>query len=443
MAIVTRYFSTTSAGAGDGTTWADRAMLFPTSITVNSGTWSGPFTYGETVTQTGTGATAVVELAGGSGTRFNVSSVSGSPNNSGVWTGGTSGATVTPTAVPSSHNWSEVIRGFNFSASDGLECRVGPGEYTVVQTMQTSLFASPPTVLNGLQIVAAYSDGTRWVPPDPGWRSTQPVWDTSDMPIFICGTATSVQVLNLADCVFYGIFLKPGPSGTFTSIVGTSGNTHWCHGLLNTGGNSSIFSNSACRHCSTIVTSSIGSGQLFSSGGYNCRGVNQNAGNTGVGFGTSSGSLFYCTSIGARKPFVQNNSFNNQVIGLFNCLAVGDGAAGSRGLEHQTASATARSRVLKTLITNCETGIYSTASPNAEVIDSAINGATTQINYVASISQEVLTGSESLTDLFVDHVNGDYRIKYGSAYWGLGIGAGDEPAPSGGGGSLSQIIGAA
>lgn len=34
MAIVTRYFSTASAGAGDGTTWADRAELFP------SGNWS-------------------------------------------------------------------------------------------------------------------------------------------------------------------------------------------------------------------------------------------------------------------------------------------------------------------------------------------------------------------------------------------------------------------
>lgn len=34
MSIVTRYFSTSSAGAGDGTTWADRAALF------SSGTWS-------------------------------------------------------------------------------------------------------------------------------------------------------------------------------------------------------------------------------------------------------------------------------------------------------------------------------------------------------------------------------------------------------------------
>jgi hypothetical protein len=34
MAIVTRYFSTASAGAGDGTTWADRAALF------SAGNWS-------------------------------------------------------------------------------------------------------------------------------------------------------------------------------------------------------------------------------------------------------------------------------------------------------------------------------------------------------------------------------------------------------------------
>lgn len=38
MAVVTRYFSTTSAGAGDGTTWADRAELLP------SGNWSSIIT---------------------------------------------------------------------------------------------------------------------------------------------------------------------------------------------------------------------------------------------------------------------------------------------------------------------------------------------------------------------------------------------------------------
>src|SRR5689334_12015839 len=34
MAITTRYFSTTGAGAADGTTWADRAALF------SAGNWS-------------------------------------------------------------------------------------------------------------------------------------------------------------------------------------------------------------------------------------------------------------------------------------------------------------------------------------------------------------------------------------------------------------------
>ena len=38
MAVVTRYFSTTSAGAGDGTTWADRAALF------SGGNWSSIIT---------------------------------------------------------------------------------------------------------------------------------------------------------------------------------------------------------------------------------------------------------------------------------------------------------------------------------------------------------------------------------------------------------------
>jgi hypothetical protein len=57
----------------------------------------GPFRHGETITQTGTSATAKVFMDTYTGTTtLYVYDVVGSENNSGVWTGGTSGATATP-----------------------------------------------------------------------------------------------------------------------------------------------------------------------------------------------------------------------------------------------------------------------------------------------------------------------------------------------------------
>jgi len=108
VAIVTRYFGVTSAGAGDGTTWADRAALFD-----------------------------------GSG------------------------------------NWSTVITGFDFSGSDSLECRVGPGTHECTQGLTTGLWTNPPTVTNQLVLLSADSNGDRLPVPAPDWTAARPVWDVS------------------------------------------------------------------------------------------------------------------------------------------------------------------------------------------------------------------------------------------------------------------------
>jgi hypothetical protein len=67
------------------------------AIVIAGSVASGTFTTGETVTQSGTGATAKFHFIQ---TNMYVDTVTGSPNNSGTWTGGSSGATFTPTAVP-------------------------------------------------------------------------------------------------------------------------------------------------------------------------------------------------------------------------------------------------------------------------------------------------------------------------------------------------------
>lgn len=60
----------------------------------------GPFRHGETVTQATTGATGIVFFDTYTGTTtLYVHTVTGTPNNSAVWTGGTTGATASPSTI--------------------------------------------------------------------------------------------------------------------------------------------------------------------------------------------------------------------------------------------------------------------------------------------------------------------------------------------------------
>lgn len=71
--------------------------------TTAAGVVSGPLRHGETITQATTAATAVVirdQYGSGAAQTVYVWNTTGSPNNSAVWTGGTSGATFTPNLVP-------------------------------------------------------------------------------------------------------------------------------------------------------------------------------------------------------------------------------------------------------------------------------------------------------------------------------------------------------
>lgn len=361
MAVVTRFFSTTSAGAGDGTTWANRAALF------------------------------------------------------------------------SSGNWSSVITGFNFAGSDSLEARVGPGNYTCGQTLASGLFSNPPTVLNPVIIMACDSSGNNWSPPNPGWVSAQPTWDTTGMPVITCGSALSVTAANLANAFFFGLSWRPGPSGHFTTLF-NNGIFVWNYILLNVGGNQGIGGGSCnFSNCSAVITANIGSAS--GAGGmegnmFNCRCETNNTGNTCPGMNIQSGSITNCTSVGWVTAFRQANSGSALTIALTNSLGAVRSTTGTEGLRHSTASATARSRMIKTLIVDAVTGVASSASANTEIIGCVFNNVSTPIGYSTNMLTEFTTASESLSDLFVDHSSGDYRIKTTSSLWGKGVGPGDQPSGS-------------
>jgi hypothetical protein len=89
-----------SASTSSRTVYGTVAERWPHSANGIAGSHtSGTFVELETVTQTGTGATAVVLWPSSAGARLVVRTVAGSPNNSGTWVGA-GGAVFTPSATP-------------------------------------------------------------------------------------------------------------------------------------------------------------------------------------------------------------------------------------------------------------------------------------------------------------------------------------------------------
>lgn len=106
----TPFFTVTSQGYdATGTLGTVLRTVYITSVvripwatsTVNGTFTSGTFTDGETATQGTTGATAVIVGSQSAGTKLRMKTFIGNEDNTHVWTGGTSGATFTASAVRS------------------------------------------------------------------------------------------------------------------------------------------------------------------------------------------------------------------------------------------------------------------------------------------------------------------------------------------------------
>lgn len=427
MAAVTRYFSTASAGTRDGTSWANRAQLFASGINVNSGTWSGPFTAGETVTQTGTGATATVELAGGSGTLFFVSNLSGSPNGTGVWTGSTSGATVTPTATPTTNNWSPLIRGHDY-ATNPLLCYIGAGSYTCNQALA---FTVSPTTANRLVLHGANASGNAWAPPDRDWSSSQAEWSSVDMPVI----TTSTNALALTGNIFfYGLSITGATAGVLCGT--TSHMAEWCI-MQNTANNpgATAYGGRGASNC-VFKCSGTSYAVVCSDAAFpivNCRIVGNTSASSGTRRGVSSTTSFFLSkstvvncivgfayTAGSTRGSIDSCTFANCTTGI--------------QLSATTLNDSQSSRIANVFVA-CSTAIETTsATPTTVLSDSRLRGTITQVSddHLILINNDTASGNDS--DEFVDSTNGDYRIKGSSSYWGKGYGAGDELVSGSGGG---------
>jgi len=368
MAVVIRYFSTTGAGDEDGTTWANRAPLIV------------------------------------------------------------------------SNNWSSIITGFDFSGSDSLEVRIQGGlEYEFTQTFQASIFtvAAPSETTNPIFLVGCDDAGNR-LPIPRGWSAAQPPWWEASLPVLRITTNTAA-IICAATFAFTCSMLSWVTSTRNGYLVNGGDSTlgQWCV-IRNEASNASAAGVTGGRWVNCVIEASgtafdylyaaAGSYALFDNNRLRATG----SASSGNRRGFVAASYIYvnptrCLITGcAGGGFVSTSTQTGQYGQAARCVIAdnpGDGI-----LLATTASQAAAYQFADCLITG--NGGYGLKRESSLVVTARnrfrdnTSGATDSANLNLDDTSAGSDGAE-----YVNAEAGDYRIKYGSPYWGTGIGAGDEPAP--------------
>jgi hypothetical protein len=374
MAIITRYFSTTAAGAEDGTTWADRAALFTTG------------------------------------------------------------------------NWSSVLTGFAFNASDSLEIRIEGGlTYTCGQGLAAGLFANPPSAANPLFMRGCDSSGNLLDPPDSGWLSSEGLFSTATLPVI--ATTGNIATVSLTNTTLRCLaFTASGRQG---NVIGGA-NCEWVSVVNSTANTSSSGISASSLYISNSQV--LMSGASFSDGVVCVDGrllnvrIDGTAGVTsGNRIGVTTASSGYqaafitvvgCVGGGMFAATGATTRFSN----FYRCTLVGNGAYGIQC--NGTASQTVNHNVVGCYFANNTTVNLDASGARVNALGNRLRDSTANFanfgNYPTD--SNYTTDSDDATE-FVNAGSGDYRIKNTAAVWGLGYGAGDEPAAGGGGGGGPLIGG--
>jgi hypothetical protein len=101
--------------------------------------------------------------------------------------------------------------------------------------------------------------------------------------------------------------------------------------------------------------------------------------------------------------------------------------------------------IANSIVVACGTAVDGLTSPSPVIThnnrfrnNTTDFSAITQDNTPWDLTNDFSAGSDA--DEFVNVATGDFRIKFGSALWGRGLGAGDEPPPSGSGIPIGRLI---
>ncbi len=230
-------YTGSSNGAKTRTLYLQQQLRFPYSsgdiltnyakqITIGAVT-SGPFRHLETITQATSGATARV-IGDIAASPIIVDSITGSPDNSHAWTGGTSGASATPVAVPAFYSagmW-RGLQGSDLWIPYMVSETVHPGETATLDVaagIYTDGAANASRAVSGLAVtnqsaIPYPKPSLRWLPPTPLNRV---ITGTSGNTVYLRAIGFSMFGESLTPLAGIGITLTDQHSHSVTHVVTT------------------------------------------------------------------------------------------------------------------------------------------------------------------------------------------------------------------------------
>jgi hypothetical protein len=188
------------SSSGSGTTIVNANQFITGSVT------SGIFLKGETITQTSTGSTATLLNAVQGTLNIQMTTASGSPDNSHTWVGGTSAAVYTPTSAPATAGYT-VNAWSNWYAS--IISGTGANEYGIVTSNTANTFTVAGGWLTdfGATVPVVNPDSTSCFLIEPQWGM-----QTSNNGVTWAAITKKISGLALVD----GFFV-PGLQVTFNN----------------------------------------------------------------------------------------------------------------------------------------------------------------------------------------------------------------------------------
>lgn len=333
--------------------------------------------------------------------------------------------------------WSSVITGFNFSGSDALECRIGPGNYTMSQSLLSTLFTNAPTAGNGLFIVACDATGALIDPPDPGWTAAMPVWDQATIPqITISGNFnlnlahTSVRLLTfiIGSVSNAQMILSTNIRSTDWVYIDCSSTNVSCVGIA------ALVQTNCCVKMSGSFDRAIDTALGVILNNVRAEGSGSDgSGNRNAFNFRSSVTASDIVGVNCNGYGMYSTAVNSAVINIFKSVFHGNLTGGIR---INTALTTGRLVIDGSYISgNTGYGLDANSSAIVYVSDTRmrdntsgnitglVNASGMSIEDATPLSSAALRDAEELVDV----AGGDYRIRRSSWLWGKGYGAGDAP----------------
>jgi hypothetical protein len=382
VAIVTRYFSTTGAGAANGTTWADRAALF------SAGNWSTiitghDFSADSLVAYVGPGSYTCSQA-------LTTTTITTDPTVATPFIAracDSSGVAVNP---PDPH-WES-----SKPAWDDSTCPV------IATTTNIATLTLPFTVFHMIKLTASGRQGA------------------------VVSAAAGVNTL-LSWCV-----IEQNTSHTSAQAVNSGVRAIGCVFKCTQSAYDSIYQDAQAEDVYNCriegVTGATGNRYGISVGGSTCR-LNRvtvvNCGGGGVVFTSASTGVvlraFRCTiaNNGGAGILLPSTASQLVMMHILNCMITGNGTYGI----------------------DAQSGARVTAMNN-RLRDNATANFNGFGNYPTDLNNYT-TDSDDATEYVSTGANGDFRIKNTATnVWQKGYGAGEEAPAAGGGGSAFPVIGA-